>query len=129
MHTLFNVVTNTSGQPDAVLIRGIEPVDGLSTMLHRCKKSVQDPSVGRGPGNTGKALGFQLCHNGLPLTGKEIGIYDDGFPVPSIHRSGRIGIDYAGEDAHLPYRFFIPGHLQVTQHAMNRSAMSVATIH
>ncbi len=126
MHTLFNVVTNTSDVPDAVLIRGIEPMDGLTIMLERCKKSTPHPTIGRGPGNSGKALGFHLYHNGLPLSGKEIGIYDDAFPVKSIHSSKRIGVDYAGDDANLPYRFFIPGHLQVTQHANNKSAKAAA---
>ena len=58
MHHLFNVVTNAKGIPDAVLIRGIEPVNGTDIMLERTGKKKLDSSLTRGPGNAAKALGI-----------------------------------------------------------------------
>ena len=109
IHHLFNVVTNIEGIPHAVLIRGIEPLMGIEDMLWRTKKSKPDHSLSRGPGNVSKALGIYTQHSGMSLLGDELFIIDDGFKVkPSlIAATPRIGIDYAAEDALLPYRFIL----------------------
>ncbi|MEO5682231.1 MAG: DNA-3-methyladenine glycosylase [Chitinophagaceae bacterium] len=111
IHHLFNVVTNAQDTPHAVLIRGIEPVKGIPVMLQRMKKTVLDNTVGRGPGNVSKALGISVNHTGASLFAKEIYIADDGvIPGPlQIIATPRIGVDYAAEDALLPYRFYIKG--------------------
>ncbi|KIC95292.1 DNA-3-methyladenine glycosylase [Flavihumibacter solisilvae] len=115
IHHLFNVVTNIKDVPHAVLIRGIEPVEGVEQMLDRMRKLKLDHTVGRGPGNVSRALGISTEHTGNSLQ-EEISIWDDGFVLkPSdIIASPRIGIDYAGEDATLPYRFYQKGNRHVS---------------
>lgn len=108
IHHLFNVVTNKKDIPHAILIRALEPVTGIETMLSRTKKKKLDFSLTRGPGNLSKALGISTLQNGFRLTEKTIYIADDGLAVArkEIVSSPRIGVDYAGEDALLPYRFY-----------------------
>jgi DNA-3-methyladenine glycosylase len=109
LHHLFNVVTNVQDTPHAILIRGIEPVDGIDIMLHRMKKPKLDHTVGRGPGNVSKALGIHVADTGTSLLGDTIFIASDGTKIgPSrIIATPRIGVGYAAEDALLPYRFYI----------------------
>jgi DNA-3-methyladenine glycosylase len=109
IHHLFNVVTNVEDVPHAVLIRGIEPVEGTDVMQQRMNKPKLDYTIGKGPGNVCKALGIFTKHTGFSLLGDEIFIADDGFRVSpgNIIASSRIGVSYAGEDATLPYRFSV----------------------
>ena len=85
-------------------------------MLDRTRKVRLDHSLTRGPGNLSKAMGLLTLHTGMSLMGTEVWIGDDGFRVrPSqIGVTARIGVDYAGEDASLPYRFFIKGNPYVS---------------
>jgi DNA-3-methyladenine glycosylase len=112
IHHLFNVVTNDHGIPHAILVRGAEPLQGIKEMLERTGKDKPDHTLTRGPGNLSKALGIATGHSGLSLLGKQIFIADDGFRYKKkeIIASPRIGVDYAGEDALLHYRFFIKGN-------------------
>jgi DNA-3-methyladenine glycosylase len=113
MHHLFNVVTNKKDVPDAVLIRAVEPLEGIEDMLIRTNKKKLDNTLTKGPGNVGKALGISKAHSGLNLLGKEMFVVDDGFKLTPqmIGASPRIGINGAGEEAiALPYRFFIKGN-------------------
>jgi len=109
IHHLFNVVTNVADVPHAILVRGIEPVDGIDTMLYRMKKEQPDYTVGRGPGNVSKALGIHTSHTGISLLGDTIFIASDGVRItPSrIVATPRIGVGYAAEDALLSYRFYV----------------------
>lgn len=112
IHHLFNVVTNAKDIPHAILIRGAEPVYGIHTMLERSGKNKPDNTLTRGPGNVSKAMGITTLHTGLNLLGNKIFIIDDGYTVHEneILTSVRIGVDYAVEDALLPYRFYIKGN-------------------
>lgn len=112
LHQMFNVVTNEPGIPHAVLVRAIEPVSGLLHMQQRTGKTRDDQSMGRGPGNLGKAMGLHTGLSGTSLTGSLIYLADDGWKpgAGEIGISSRIGVDYAGADAALPYRFFIRHH-------------------
>jgi DNA-3-methyladenine glycosylase len=109
IHHLFNVVTNNSGTPHAILIRGLEPVKGIEAMLKRVGKKQLDNTLTKGPGNLSKALGLFTKHSGCSLLSKELFIADDGFVLnkKDIAASARIGVDYAGKDALLHYRFFV----------------------
>ena len=109
IHHLFNVVTNTEGNPHAILVRALEPVDGIVDMLLRTGKKKMDYSLTRGPGNVSKSMGIQTRHTGTDLLGNLIYIVDDNFKVKEtdIVSSPRIGVDYAGEDALLLYRFHL----------------------
>lgn len=109
IHHLFNVVTNVKDVPHAVLVRALEPLAGVDHMLQRTGKHKPDHSLTRGPGNVSKAMGIYTQHTGLDLRGKELFIVDDGFTVnPSeLMATPRIGVDYAGADALLPYRYIL----------------------
>ena len=116
IHHLFNVVTNETDVPHAVLIRGVEPLLGIDDMLLRTGKSKLDNNLTRGPGNVSKALGIYSKHTGMDLQGNELFIADDGCKIkPSqLIATPRIGIDYAGEDALLLYRFALKGNPYVS---------------
>lgn len=107
MHAMFNVVTHREGIPHAILIRAIEPEIGVEVMVSRRKKDTQTPALASGPGSLSQALGIAKIHNGLSLLGPHIWIEDRGVLVAEseIISGPRIGIDYAGEDAWLPWRF------------------------
>ncbi len=112
MHHMLNVITNDANVPDAVLIRAIEPLEGIEDMLLRTGKKTLDNTLTKGPGNVAKALGITKVFSGLTFGENEINIYDDGVNLKEneIGSSKRIGIDSAGEDALLPYRFFVRGN-------------------
>jgi DNA-3-methyladenine glycosylase len=116
IHHLFNVVTNTKEVPHAILIRAIEPLTGIDEMLKRRKKSKEDYSLTKGPGSVGQALGITVEHTATSLLGNEIFITDDSFRYPktTIGVTPRIGVDYAGADALLPYRFCVKGNKYVS---------------
>lgn len=116
IHHLFNVVTHFKETPHAVLIRSLEPITGITDMLLRTGKAKPDNTLTRGPGNVSKALGIHTTDSGTALTGKTIFLADDGFRFDrrEIFKSPRIGVDYAGADALLPYRFYIKGNLFVS---------------
>jgi DNA-3-methyladenine glycosylase len=114
VHSLFNIVTNVENIPHAILIRGIMPVDGIDHMLDRTGKKEIYKDFSNGPGKLTKALGIHYTHTGLDLTVKpgrnsDSGIWleDKGFWINKneVRVTPRIGVDYAGEDAYLPYRF------------------------
>ncbi len=116
MHSLFNIVTNREGIPDAILIRGIVPDEGTGIMLQRTGKDSVTKNFGIGPGNVSKALGIHYSHTGLDITRKTLkkkdtGIWleERGFVVDpgKIQITTRIGVQYAGEDASRPYRFVL----------------------
>lgn len=116
IHYLFNVVTNITDVPHAILIRALEPMQGIGTMLARTEKRVADYTLTKGPGNVSKALGLDLRHTGWSLLSDELFIATDDF-VPrkkDIIATPRIGVDYAAEDAKLPYRFILDGNPYVS---------------
>ncbi|RYG42209.1 MAG: DNA-3-methyladenine glycosylase [Chitinophagaceae bacterium] len=116
IHHLFNVVTYTKDIPHAILLRSLEPIKGIPEMLRRTGKEKADHTLTRGPGNMSKALGIQTSHTGMLLNGKQLFLADDGFTYPSkdVLASPRIGVDYAGKDALLPYRFYVKGNAFVS---------------
>jgi DNA-3-methyladenine glycosylase len=108
MHVLFNIVTNKKDIPHAILLRAIQPVIGLNVMLKRANKQIITKDFAKGPGKVAKILGISTSHSGIKLTGSSIWLEDKGLKIPdkNIISSKRIGIEYAGEDALLPYRFY-----------------------
>lgn len=112
IHHLFNVVTNVPGVAHAVLIRAVHPLEGLDVMRRR--RNSTKLTTG-GPGTLTQALGIVTAHTGTDLLGDLITIEDRGITVPrrAIITGPRIGVDYAGADALLPYRFHVhPSLLQ-----------------
>lgn len=99
MHFCFNVVTGREGVAAAVLVRGVEPLQGIP------------PGVRTdGPGRLTRALGIGRAENGLDLTASALAIHDGPPPAPrSMRRGPRVGVEYAGSWAHCPYRFWVEG--------------------
>ncbi len=107
IHHLFNVVTSVEEDPKAVLIRAGSPVTGVRHMLARRQRERVDARLLGGPGSLARALGIRTDMTGTRLTGTRIWIEDQALAVPrnAITTGPRIGVDYAGDDASLPYRF------------------------
>lgn len=109
MHHMFNVVTNVAGKADAVLIRAVEPMDGADVMVGRRGNKPHGFQLTSGPGKLAQALGIDRSLNGKWLGDGEVWIEDHGQRISKskIDVSARIGIDYAGDDAKLPWRFSV----------------------
>ncbi len=116
MHHLFNVVTNKKDIPHAVLIRALDPMEGVDFMLKRTGKPIADYTLTKGPGNLSRALGLSKLQNGGNLFSDNIFIEDDGFRYKKneIQMTKRIGVESAGKDAELPYRFIVKGNPYVS---------------
>jgi len=108
MYNQFNCVTGKQGTPHAILIRGIEPVEGVEIMQARRPKAKRLKDLTSGPGKLCIALGIDRTLNGEDLLGSKVFIEEyRKIPAREISCGKRIGIDYAGEDANLPLRFWI----------------------
>ncbi len=108
MHQMFNIVTHVENQADAVLIRAIEPLEGIETMLQRRKTNHLSPKLTAGPGILAKALGISKDkHYGVSLISNEIWVEDQSIYLNDIDiiASPRVGVSYAQEDALRPWRF------------------------
>ncbi|SRR5258708_284198 len=116
VHEMFNVVTNEKGKADAILVRALEPLNGIDTMLQRMRTDSKR-RLTSGPGKLTKAMGIDRSLNGKELNGNEIWIEDRGVQVRprDIVSAARIGIDYAGKDALLPWRFFLKNSIWVSK--------------
>lgn len=107
MHNMFNIVISDAGKANAILIRALEPIVGIETMQAR-RKINKNTELCNGPAKLTQALGITTKFNGADLTtGKNIWIESRTEKIPSIIAGKRIGIDYAGDDAELPWRFAI----------------------
>ena len=117
IHEMFNVVTSVEGQPHAILIRAIQPTEGLDIMLYRRNMISLKPTITSGPGSVAKALGISRNINAISLQSDVLWIEDRGliFPNEAIAAVPRIGVAYAGEDALLPYRFYVKGNPYVSK--------------
>ena len=95
IHHLVNAVTEDEGSPAAILIRALEPIEGLDLMVRRRAKtgsSFPHSSLCRGPGNLTVALGIDLRQNANDLTAGPLRIEDRGIIPDALARSPRIGI-------------------------------------
>lgn len=113
MHQMMNVVTNKKEIPDAILIRAVEPIEGIETMLARTGKPKLDFTLTKGPGNVGKALGIFKEHSGELLISNRIFIADDKnshISKTQIGISKRIGVENSGAAAEYHYRFYVRGN-------------------
>lgn len=117
IHEMLNVVTSAEGQPHAVLIRAVNPTMGLDIMQYRRNMAVIKPTITSGPGSVAKALGISRKINGVSLQSDVLWIEDRGleFKNEEIAAVPRVGVDYAGDDALLPYRFYVKGNPYVSK--------------
>ena len=114
MHNMFNIVTNKINVPEAVLIRAIKPVDGVDIMLDRLGSTNVKNKLGSGPGKLTKSLGITREFSGHKL-GKNIWIEKNNHRCFDVGSGKRIGVDYAGIDAKLHWRFFIKNNSWVSR--------------
>ncbi|WP_432713477.1 DNA-3-methyladenine glycosylase [Pedobacter sp.] len=117
IHHLFNVVTGPENTPHAVLVRGLEPVEGVDVMLRRRNMPVLKPNLTAGPGALAKALGIDRQLNAKDLLGDEIWIEDHGisYQPEQIVAGPRIGVAYAEDHALLPWRYYVKGNKFVSK--------------
>ena len=109
MHHCLNVVTEQEGYPAAVLIRAVEPSEGMALM----QKERPAPDVRRltnGPGKLCQAFGIDRRLNGLDMCGEALFVEDRGTRLVDIVVTTRVGVDYAGPWKDKPWRFYIAGH-------------------
>ena len=107
MYNQFNVVTGPLDHPHAVLIRAVEPVDGIETMRSR-RGEMKDRNLTSGPGKLCIAFGIDRGLNGADLLGKQVWLEDyRSLSDNEIATGKRIGVDYAGKDAERPWRFWV----------------------
>lgn len=109
-HFLFNVVAAGENNPQAVLIRALEPLEGISHMRMRRGEKMPYELLCAGPGRLCSALAITGEQNGLALWGEEL-FLEEGDPPAEIKITAgpRVGVEYAGQDATLPYRFALAG--------------------
>lgn len=106
MHYLFNVVSAASGTPHAVLLRAVIPVAGVNTMMERRSFPKDKRSLSNGPAKLSQAFGITLEHNAISICGNLIWFEKSRENyIKRIVESPRIGVEYAGPDAALNYRF------------------------
>ncbi len=116
MHHQFNVVTGPEGLPHAVLVRGVEPEEGVEVMRER-RPVRKERELTSGPGKLCRALGLDLTFDGEDLSGRRVWVEETGvrFEPDEIASGARIGVDYAGEDALKPWRFWVKGNEYVSK--------------
>jgi len=109
IHQMFNVVTGPANIPHAILIRALYPLQGVDAMQKRRGSKVPFNKLCDGPGKLGQAMGFHTSMSGIELSGHQIWIEDHGITISKqdFEQRPRIGIDYAGKDALLPWRFVV----------------------
>jgi DNA-3-methyladenine glycosylase len=108
VHTLFNITTYDAEHPDTVLIRAIEPLEGIDVMLRRRGLAAMARNLTAGPGVLSQALGLTPALSGELVTGPHIWFEDAGELIDDaqVLASSRVGLEYAGAEAvALPWRF------------------------
>jgi len=117
LHSCFNVVVNEADNPQAVLIRAVEPVAGSDEMsVLRFKKQLNEltksqiKTLTNGPGKLSNALGIDRSCNGADLCGSSLYIEEGREDSFDITTTKRVGIDYAEEAVDFPWRFYITGN-------------------
>lgn len=117
IHHLLNVVSGAENDPQAVLIRAVEPILGIDTMLERRKMTSLLPRTTAGPGALSQAFAIDRTLNAQSLLGNDIWIEDTKLVIPNhqIVATPRIGVAYAQEHALWPFRFYIRGNKYISK--------------
>ena len=102
----LNIVTEAVDHPSAVLIRALEPVEGVALMKTR-RKTEEQRNLASGPGKLCQALAIDRSLNGANVCGNILYVEDHGEPSPKILAKPRVGVDYAGKWKDKPWRFLI----------------------
>ncbi|MDO5714663.1 MAG: DNA-3-methyladenine glycosylase [Tissierellia bacterium] len=122
IHHLCNIVTEDEGIPNGVLLRALEPMDGISYMAdHRFGRDLKDltkdqkKNLTNGPAKLAEAMNITSDMSGIDIIGNQIWVEDEGFTPEEIVETTRIGIDYSEEAIDYPYRFYIKGNPWVSK--------------
>ena len=116
MYYQFCIVTETEGIPNVILVRALEPVYNLEAMQQRRGDNVKEINLTNGPGKLCIALGIDKSLYGESLIGDKLWLADnEKVKEQEIVCSARIGIDYAGEFAKLPWRLYIKDNEYVSK--------------
>jgi DNA-3-methyladenine glycosylase len=114
LHHCLNLVTEREAYPAAVLIRALQPGEGIELMRARRRK--QDIRLlANGPGNLCQAFGIERSFNGIDLCGDALFVDNHGHSPAEIVVTTRVGVDYAGDWKNMPWRFYIAGHPGVSK--------------
>lgn len=109
IHHLFNVVTGPEGMAHAVLVRAVEPLEGVEHMLNRRRMTYFSDRLSGGPGTLAQALGLTTDWTGQSLLTPDSPIWIEnrgmGIPPDRISSTPRIGVEYAGSCALWEWRF------------------------
>jgi DNA-3-methyladenine glycosylase len=108
-HYMLNIVTEAVDSPAAVLIRAVEPLKGVELMAAR-RGTKERRNLASGPGKLCQAFAVDRTLNGNDLCGQVLYLLDPRDPAPKFVTTPRIGVDYAGEWTHKPWRFVIRGN-------------------
>jgi len=129
IHCLVNVVTETEHQPAAVLVRALQPFDGIPTMRRRRSSAMNgrprvpselpDAALCRGPGNLTMAMGISLAENAVDLTGRQLYVEDRNVAVGPIRWGPRIGIRVGTDRL---WRAYVDGNEAVSKQIGARGA-------
>ncbi|WP_338448663.1 DNA-3-methyladenine glycosylase [Niallia oryzisoli] len=107
-HTLVNVVSGPAEESEGILVRAIEPVEGIDLMRER--RGIDNlRNLTNGPGKLTKALKIKMDDYGLPITKPPLYITTGKIPE-AISKGPRVGIENSGEAKHYPWRFWITGN-------------------
>lgn len=125
MHHQFNVVTGVRNVPHAVLVRALEPVEGVEVMRRR-RGVLSDRELTNGPGKLCQALGIDRALDAADLLGSRVWIEpgDRSLPLSAVARGPRVGIDYAGPWAAMPWRFWIRGNAFMSRPGLSHGISS-----
>jgi DNA-3-methyladenine glycosylase len=110
----MNLVAASEGEPHAVLIRALEPVRGLDLMARRRGQPDASRQLTNGPGKLTQALAIAGAHYGCDLCAEELFLEESNCRAIRVGRSARINVDYAGNWATKPWRFYERGNRYVS---------------
>jgi DNA-3-methyladenine glycosylase len=114
MHHCLNAVTEQEGYPAAILIRAVQPCEGLELMRARRRKE-DSRLLANGPGNLCQAFGIERALNGIDLCGDLLFVEDRKISPADIVTTTRVGVDYAGPWKEMPWRFYVAGQPGVSK--------------
>jgi DNA-3-methyladenine glycosylase len=117
IHAMFNIITREEGLPHAILIRAVEPLEGLDYMMERRNMDRVKRTLTAGPGCLTQAMGIHRGLDTTPLDGDVFSLADGGYPVApdNIRTSPRIGIPSAGSYRDVPWRFYLDDNKWVSR--------------
>ncbi len=115
VHDMLNIVCAPAGRPEAVLLRALEPIEGIARM-QRLRGVERPTALANGPGKLCRAFAITRRHNGADLRGPALWVARGKLELGErVARSARIGVEYAGKDAARAWRFYVVDNPHVSR--------------